>query len=526
LAGWLAPDIYWNIDHGQLLGMAESANAAGTWVTYGLRGTHTAEYGPVPANLQQIALALGGDLFTAARLYNVIYFATLAVGVWMLTRLLALPLGYGLLLLATPVLWTLGRSMWDNTVLFPTTLLALACYGRFLLTGGRGWLAGAILFCGLVALTHFMGLPLAGAIGVHAVVRRGRALLKAWVPVAATVLLLGVYATPYLVREKNRLTERLNHSPEGEAAPAPAAALDEVQALTWISAVPTAYDVPPAYPARMSRPQAAGFALLGGRLFSGAAQFFTEPVHAAWLQTAARIAGGISWVSVPLSWIGLIVLARRASWRWRVNPGSDAPAAAESVTRELGAVIVVAVLLLAGLLAVMRTCPFLHYYHGVMVPYFVAVAAGASALRGAGAWVVGGLVVCLAILSVQQVVTTLEHPTEIMTLRALDAAARPMAGHAADVLDTSSQKLALAPHALTAIVGYYQHRATTPPRPTPVANVTASGAAFAFSNGELPAGSAYRIRLDRTRRYHAGQQVVELEHLPAAGAVSHTRSLP
>lgn len=508
LAAWTAPDIIWSQDQGKLLGLASSGNAAGVWVKSGLQGSHTLEYGPLPANLQQIALAVGGDLLTSARLYNVVYFGVLAAGVFGLMRLLALPLGYALVFAATPVLWNLGRDMWDNTVLFPTTLLAVVCYGHFLKTGGHGWLVGTIVCCGLALLTHLMAIPVAAALGLHGVFRNGRLLLRAWVPVVITVVGVTAYGTPYALRQLDTVVNRIRTG----HVPMPLSAFpdDPVRNVPHLVDFPTDRPVTPPYPGRLSRASAMAFGLLGGQSFTGKAMLFPQPARPAWLDSAARGAGWFSWVAVPVSLLGIGLMIRMV---WKAG---DRASARHAVMVTLLITLAVFVVMTAAV----KPSPSLHYYHGTIVVFFVAVAVGLQALQRyrIGHTVAAVLVVCLAVQSVQQVTTTVQHATEISTLRAIDAAARPMAAYAPEFIDTPSEVLALYPQALTAAVGYYQHQAGVTPMPVPVVRVVPDGPVFAFSVGELPSGTAYRIRTDRAPRFVNGRMVAATQKTPATQA--------
>jgi hypothetical protein len=195
-------------DEPALVQAALEANESGTPASAGLLGTRGVRNGPAAIWFYQLSLALTHDLGNVALAKIAIVTSLTCVALVLIARA-GLPVvpGLGAFALLSPYLWLYARDLWDNSFAIPLSAMLLAAYIRFCRDERLRWLGVAALFGTLCFLTHFMTLPLVGAVGLHFAATRWRSVAESprfAAAVAGILVLCLVLALPYLVQLSGR----------------------------------------------------------------------------------------------------------------------------------------------------------------------------------------------------------------------------------------------------------------------------------------------------------------------------------
>lgn len=145
---------------------------------FGALGTRGARYGPLPAWLEQLGLALTHDLAVMVAVRAVAFSGLTALALYWLARVLGLGPWFAVVTLLGPWLWFYSRSLGDVTWSIPICAGVFAAYAAFLDRPTGGPLRVALLCCILLPLVHLMGLALVLPVGIHFLVFHWRAIWK------------------------------------------------------------------------------------------------------------------------------------------------------------------------------------------------------------------------------------------------------------------------------------------------------------------------------------------------------------
>ncbi|MGA3065486.1 MAG: hypothetical protein ABSF29_01430 [Tepidisphaeraceae bacterium] len=144
----------------------------------GLYGTRGARYGPVPVWIYQCFLLLTHDPVLMVQIHALLFGVIIAVSLDWLTSTMEVNPWLAVVTMLSPWLWFYSRQLWDNSFCIPFSVLLLAAYASFLKTAKIWPLCVAALAAGLLVLTHLMCLALLVPLLAHALLFRGRQILR------------------------------------------------------------------------------------------------------------------------------------------------------------------------------------------------------------------------------------------------------------------------------------------------------------------------------------------------------------
>jgi hypothetical protein len=184
-------------DEPLLIESALHANAALHLADRGLLGTFGVAYGPLPTWVYQVLTGITHDLVVVVALHAALMAAVTALALWWLGRSLRLPLWFAPVPLVSPYFWFYARVLLDNPFLIPLGTLALAGYAAHLVTGSRTGLRVSLAAALSMTLVHLMSVAFLAPLLGHMLIVRRRELWAERIPVAVTIVVLGVLAWPY-----------------------------------------------------------------------------------------------------------------------------------------------------------------------------------------------------------------------------------------------------------------------------------------------------------------------------------------
>lgn len=165
-------------DEPRLLAIALDMWREGDPLRFGLVGTRGIPYGPVPAWFYAPLVAASLPLEVLLIVKSLASLAAILVGLrwWFGER--RMPLAVLVLATHAPFIVLWDRAAWDNPLAIGLTALGVGAYRRWLDVDRWRWLTTAAGFLSLAILTHPMALPIAIAVGIHAMVVHGRPRLR------------------------------------------------------------------------------------------------------------------------------------------------------------------------------------------------------------------------------------------------------------------------------------------------------------------------------------------------------------
>lgn len=273
-------DAPWINDEPKLIQMAMHAKATGEMAIHGLPGSRGVLYGPFPTWIYTALLYMTNDLidlvFIRAFLVTALTAAAIA---WLALLCPSLRPPAGVIALLSPYLWIYSRQLWDNSFLIPLSALTVACYISFGARPAAWKLWGVVLAAAAMFLTHFMSAALVVPLILHALIAHRRRLGDHRMHVVLSLVAAVVVSSPYIAYLAS--VESVARSTQPEFS-------------IWRGWV---------------------FPLLGGQFFSsyGIEYFFGENWRSGYLQSAqwVIVAGWITWIALPFTWMGMAVAARR-----------------------------------------------------------------------------------------------------------------------------------------------------------------------------------------------------------------------
>ena len=331
-------DAPWINDEPKLVELAMLCKESGMIPSHGLMGSRGILYGPFPLWTYTALLHVTDDLVDLVRLKALLMTLITAVAlVWIAALCRSLDPPAGALALLSPCLWLYHRQLWDNPFLIPLAALSAAAYLAFCVrpTAWKLWLAGFAL-TGMF-LTHLMSVPwIVAVVANFAWAQRARLRVRG-ANLPGIVLVSGLLTVPYLMKVFSGQPETVLQ----EGSPWKG----------WL------------------------FPLMGGRFFSSFDMdyFLGERwPSAGWVS----FFHAVTWIAIPLVWLGIAQAARRV-WA-RLKTGEDLDA--ESHATLICAAALAAQCLLNGLT---RTYGHPHYYNATWICsfYFLWVAFSAIPFR-------------------------------------------------------------------------------------------------------------------------------------------------
>ena len=346
-------DSQWGGDDVVLIAKAHQANREHRLIKEGLGGTYGFTYGPIPDQIYQGLLAITHDPLTLVRLHVLLFAGVTAASLLWITSTLEWPPWLAVLGLLSPYFYFYTLLLWNTTDAIPVSSLFVAAYISYVRRPSQAKYLTA-LACGIVLpLIHPITVPLVAAVLIHADIRlrsakKGEptALRRWWPGMVAVLLCAAISSGPYVVQAL-RPSQR-----------------ETVGPVVWYLHL------------QLTRPQAAGFALVVGRMFS-AKPFYDVRGHEGGADASALAAQArcITAIAYPLQGIGLILCAIRFRRGWRDPAGAIAAIASMTLVFQM------------VMDAYLRVAIFPHYY--------------------SGSWIAGWICICIAILALGRVGTVL-----------------------------------------------------------------------------------------------------------------------
>jgi hypothetical protein len=326
-------DNHWFGDDIDLIRFATQANDQHRLVSAGLGGSYGYPYGPIPSQIYQVLCLISRNPIVLTRLHAALFGGGTALALFYLASVLGMSPWLVPLMLLGPYFWYYTRLLWDNTFAIPIGTLLLASYGDYLrkptLVKFYIW-----VICGLtLPFIHLMTLPLAGAVGLHAMVVQRREFLRRWIGLLIIAGCIAITCGAYI----NRVLHQVIDSPR----------LMEND-----------------YP-KLSRPAAFAYPLLSGRLFSAHSFLdFHGPEYGIERDPLPVLAQRVSTVAYGFFWLGLLVALTRLGQKNTILKICLAALALQS--------------LMDGYL---RIPPFPHYYCGTWAAIVVVLWIGIDWLK-------------------------------------------------------------------------------------------------------------------------------------------------
>jgi hypothetical protein len=168
-----------------------------TIATRGPQSTRGGSLGPGATWIYQVLTSITHDPIWLVRLRAGVVAVTLAFAISWLLKSLGASRWLVVVIMLSPWIWIYTRQLWDNSFCVPLSALAFAAYADFLSAFGRRSLLTALATCFALLLVHFMSVPLAAAIVLHAVIFRWRQILRYKWSVLTLVFLGFLIALPF-----------------------------------------------------------------------------------------------------------------------------------------------------------------------------------------------------------------------------------------------------------------------------------------------------------------------------------------
>ncbi len=194
----VAPDLVG--DERALRLMAEQLNAEGRIADHGLMGTRGRFYGPVPVWIWQGLLHFSDQTLTLRYIQTAFITLLTLAGILLLTHALKGLCSFEEVatIFLIPEIWHFSRTLWDNPILIPVSLLAVGSYLCFTRFQNNRWLVATALFCSLCLNIHLMALALIAALATHFLVFHWRLLLEKKKLIALSLAVFAIPLIPYL----------------------------------------------------------------------------------------------------------------------------------------------------------------------------------------------------------------------------------------------------------------------------------------------------------------------------------------
>jgi hypothetical protein len=166
---------------------------------FGLLGTRGARYGPVPAWVDQILLAISHNLLVMASIRAVLFSGLTALALYRLAKTLDLSPWFAAVTMISPWLWLYSRLLWDCTCCVPIAAWLFAAYAAFLRRRGGHWLEVTVACLLLLPTVHLVGIALALPVAAHLLAFHWRAVWSRKWSVGGIAAAFIFLFRPYLV---------------------------------------------------------------------------------------------------------------------------------------------------------------------------------------------------------------------------------------------------------------------------------------------------------------------------------------
>jgi hypothetical protein len=135
---------------------------------FGIQGTRGMRYGPLPIWIDQIFLAFTHNLAAMVACRALLTAGVTGIALAWLGDTMGLNPWFAVIVMLSPWLWFLNRSLWDSTYCIPLSALLFAAYAAFLAKPQAGPLRLVFLLCILLPLVHLMAVAIVLPVVLHA----------------------------------------------------------------------------------------------------------------------------------------------------------------------------------------------------------------------------------------------------------------------------------------------------------------------------------------------------------------------
>jgi len=166
---------------------------------YGLEGTRGARYGPLPVWVDQIFLGFTSNIVAMVACRAMLFSGLTALGVASLARTLRLSPWFAVVTMCSPWLWIFSRSLWDSTWCIPLCAILFASYAAFLAKPAASSMCLTLLSGILLPLVHLTAVAMVLPVAVHLLIVHHRSVWRWKWRLGAIVLVCLYLFHPYLI---------------------------------------------------------------------------------------------------------------------------------------------------------------------------------------------------------------------------------------------------------------------------------------------------------------------------------------